>query len=184
MGKIPANTFSGVLPPYIGANSTDRAGTSPYEVEMSDLVLRYSTSPERVKILTGLIEYRKALTAIGVASGFQWIDGSFVEDVEAIRGRPPGDVDIVTFAHRPTNDPNELYKMIVSNPNLFEPKITKATYHCDAYFVDLSTDPALVVDDAAYWFGLFSHQRGTAATWKGMIKISLASDDGFAEILL
>lgn len=184
MSNIPTNTISGVLPPFRGDSSQDRAGTSPYEAKMSDLVLRFATSPQRIDILNGLLQYRKALAAIGITQGFQWIDGSFVEDVETIRGRPPGDIDIVTFARRPTNDPDELEQLLASNPELFDPNEAKAVYKCDAYFVDLANEPSLIVDDTAYWFGLFSHQRGAAATWKGMIKINLSSDDDDAEVFL
>ncbi|MCK1603924.1 hypothetical protein IVB02_21405 [Bradyrhizobium sp. 166] len=184
MGTIPANTVSGVLPPYTGATSAERANVSPYQVEISDVVLRYAISTERVEILTGLLEYRKALAALGILSGFQWLDGSFVEDVETIRSRPPGDIDIVTFAHPPTTDRNAWFHVVVSNPNIFDPDEAKKTYKCDAYFVDLSKDPQLVVSDTAYWFNLFSHQRGAAATWKGMLRVGLTSDDVIAQVFL
>jgi hypothetical protein len=64
-----------------------------------------------------------------------------------------------------------------AHAGLFNPLQTKLTYHCDAYFVDLQKPPRLLVADSAYWSGLFSHQRVTAL-WKGMVQISLASDDG------
>jgi hypothetical protein len=184
MGIIPANTISGVLPPFVGATSADKANVSPYEVDISDVILRYATSPKRIKILTGLLEYRKALAAIGISDGFQWLDGSFVEDVEMLRSRPPGDIDLVTFAHRPVQDEDEWALIVEGNEHLFDPEQTKATFHCDAYFVDMSLTPELVVGDTAYWYGLFSHQRGAAATWKGMIRVSLVSDDEEAEIFL
>lgn len=184
MGIIPANTISGVLPPFVGETSADKANVSPYEVEISDVILRYATSPERIEILTGLLEYRKALAEIGIAEGFQWLDGSFVEDVEMIRSRPPGDIDLVTFAHRPIQDLGTWMDVVDANVHLFDPEQTKETFHCDAYFVDLSLKPELLVSDTAYWFNLFSHQRGAAATWKGMIRVNLASDDHSAQVFL
>jgi hypothetical protein len=66
---------------------------------MSEVVLRYGVTAERAAILTGLLDYRAALRNVGIMDGFQWLDGSFVEDVEAIRSRPPSDIDVVTFAH-------------------------------------------------------------------------------------
>jgi hypothetical protein len=51
------------------------------------------------------------------------------------------------------------------------PAQVKAAFKCDAYFVDLSTEPASVVDQARYWFGLFSHRR--EGQWKGMLQVSL-----------
>jgi hypothetical protein len=146
--------------------------------------MRYATSPERIKILTGLLEYRKALAGLGIVQGFQWLDGSFVEDVEVIRSRPPGDIDLVTFAHRSVEDVGAWDNVIMSNLNIFDPEQAKATFQCDAYFVDLSVEPELLVGNTAYWFNLFSHQRGAASTWKGMLRVSLTSDDENAELLL
>ncbi len=85
-----------MLPPV---NPDDATGPerSPYPVSLVDLVLRFSTSPERRKILNGLLRFRQELHAIGLISGFQWIDGSFIEDIEFLEERAPQDVDVVTF---------------------------------------------------------------------------------------
>ncbi|MGY4476326.1 DUF6932 family protein [Bradyrhizobium sp. USDA 3364] len=183
LAKIPANTISGILPPFTGETPADGAFVSPYEVKISDVVTRYGTSLERTKILTGLLNYRKALKDLGIVSGFQWLDGSFVEDVETIRNRPPGDIDLVTFAHRPVQEIDEWQKMLDANQHVFVPRLAKAQFKCDAYFVDLSIDPAVLVADTTYWFGLFSHQRDVAA-WKGMLRVDLESDDTLAEAML
>jgi hypothetical protein len=53
----------------------------------------------------------------------------------------------------------------------------------DGSFVDLDKKSEFVVEDTRYWFGLFSHQRVTSL-WKGMLKISLHSDDDKAKSLL
>ena len=157
MGKIPSNTLSGVLPPYPGRTSAEKALVSPYEVDISDVILRYAFSAERVEILTGLLNYRKALAGLGIVQGFQWLDGSFVEDVETTRSRPPGDIDVVTFAHRTSPDFQTWNNLIRSNLHVFDPVQAKAHFKCDAYFVDLSLDAELLVSDTAYWFNLFSH---------------------------
>jgi hypothetical protein len=73
---------------------------------MTALVQRFAASRERLDILRGLLEYRAALGAIGIVQGFQWLDGSFVEDVEVTKGRPPSDIDVVTLAYRPIVDQN------------------------------------------------------------------------------
>jgi len=44
--------------------------------------------------------YRAALRDLGL-NGVQWINGSFCEDVERTRGRPPGDIDLVSLIVRP-----------------------------------------------------------------------------------
>jgi hypothetical protein len=61
---------------------------------------------------------------VGLDNGFQWIDGSFVEDVEKSRGRAPGDVDIVTFAHRPASVA-DFKAFLNQNSMLFDPAQAK-----------------------------------------------------------
>lgn len=179
---IPSMNASSVLPPFIGADPTNRARMSPYPVTMLDVVQRFGTSLERAAILRGLISYRNALRGIGVVDGHQWLDGSFVEDVEATRNRPPGDIDIVTFARVPGD--NAVKRQVTyANPKLFFPDQAKLNYKCDAYFVDLDKKAEILVDDTRYWFGLFSHQRETAL-WKGMLKVEMQSDDDAATAML
>jgi hypothetical protein len=158
---------------------------SPYHANMADMVRHFSLSDERTRILLGLLDYREALRKAGFIAGFQWIDGSFVENSESTRGRAPNDIDVVTFAKRPLPQlsGDEWVKFINNNPNIFNPRIVKSTFHCDAYFVDLDKTSRLLVDDTRYWFGLFSHQRDSFL-WKGMLRIDLASDDQEARNLI
>lgn len=169
---IPALTTSLVLPPFVGENATQRADTSPYLTTLSDVALRFGRSLERVEILRGLIVYRSELRRIGMTDGWQWLDGSFLEDVEAIRMRPPADIDLVTFARVP-GDSTTKRQLAMDNIHLFNATQAKARYKCDAYIVDLNTRAELLVDDTRYWFGLFSHQRVTSL-WKGMLKVPLS----------
>ena len=174
---IPDLNQSGVLPPFIPEQGpTDPSGMAPYKTTISEFVLRYAHSSERRAILRGLLEYRKRLKEIGVFSGFQWIDGSFVENVEQNCDRPPADVDIVTFALRPSNDLEDWKKIVSENTDLFLPEEAKLQYSCDAYFVDLNTHPIHVVSNTRYWFGLFSHQR-ESCLWKGMVEIPIVCGD-------
>jgi hypothetical protein len=179
---IPTMNASSVLPPYIGDEPGERALMSPYDVSMLEVVQRFGTSLERVAILRGLLSYRQAMLAVGVVDGNQWLDGSFVEDVEAIRNRPPSDIDIITFARVP-GDNVAKRQTANANPGLFIPGRAKRDYKCDAYFVDLDKKPEFLVDDTRYWFGLFSHQRETSL-WKGMLKVAMQSDDAAASAML
>jgi hypothetical protein len=174
---IPAFNASGVLPPHMG-NPTH--GVSPYVVTASELVGRFATTRERIDVLTGLLTYRSELAAAGILDGFQWLDGSFAEDIETLEGRPPADIDVVTFARRPTPvaDLTDWTTFFVANKHLFDPNALKARLKCDAYYVDLDQAPNLVVTTTAYWCGLFSHRR--AGLWKGMPFLPLMSDDTIA----
>lgn len=149
---------------------------------MSALRMAFAHSAEREALLLGLLDYRAALHAAGIVDGFQYIDGSFTEDCERLRGRPPRDIDVVTFAALPCA-PADRRAFLMNHAALFNPAQTKADYHCDAYFVDLQKPPRLLVSDSAYWSGLFSHQRVTAL-WKGMVQIPLASDDAAVRLAL
>ena len=97
---IPSWNSRGVLPPINSADptSTDR---SPYRVSLIDFVLRFGNTEPRQQIVTGFLNFRSALQAIDLVNGFQWIDGSFVENIEVIEERAPRDIDVVTFFHLP-----------------------------------------------------------------------------------
>lgn len=172
---IPPFNISSVLPPFVGQDSTDGAGRSPYEATMTDLVSRFGTTKPRLDLLDGLLRYREQLRLCGVSNAIQWINGSFVESVEIIRQRSPSDVDLLTLGSPPVD--------WRSRPDLFDPKLAKSTYGCDAYFIDLTIPPHQVVTAATYWYGLFSHQRDTHL-WKGFLRVPLNSDDAVARALL
>jgi len=174
---IPAFNQSGVLPPFCGPSAADRSKMSPYSTSMDNLVARYGHSPERIAILRGLCAYREALASAGINQGFQWVCGSFTEDIEKLESRAPRDMDIITFAYRPPHlkDNNLWLAFSRQKQNIFFPPSVKASYKCDAYYVDMNKPPHLVVADTSYWFGLFSHRRDNV--WKGMLKVELNTDD-------
>ena len=178
---IPVFGPSDVLPPFVGADATVRAQCSPYVTTCTEIVRRFGTSSERLIILRGLLDYRAELAGIGIVRGFQWIDGSFVEDCETIRQRPPGDVDVVTFAYRPVTQ--NWPEVVQQHPQIFDSSRTKALFRCHAYYVDLQIPPHLIVHDTTYFNSLFSHQRDSKL-WKGMLAVDLNSDDSAARQIL
>ena len=179
---IPAFNIGGVLPPFLGADpGGDFAEASPYECTSEELVDRFFTSEHRGHLLLGLLNFRAALRAVGVSFAMQWIDGSFSEDVES-RGGIPGDIDVVTFLDRPqaVKADADWVQFVTANENGFlDRAANKAAFSCDTMFVDLNAPPPLVVVQAAYWNGLFSHQRRTFQ-WKGMLSILLGAEDNAA----
>lgn len=175
-----------MLPPFLGNNPAAQAAMAPYRVSLLEVVSRFGTTPERIKILSGFIAYRDELRKVGFLNGFQWLDGSFVENVEVTQCRPPADIDIVTFSYRPEQykDEGQWVGLIESRPDLFDPEVARDKFHCDAYFVDLSLGmPGYLIDQTKYWFGLFSHQR-VSSVWKGMLEIPLTNDDSDVAALL
>ena len=149
---------------------------------MAEVCRQFATTDERRTILAGLLDLRQKLRDAGI-SGFQWLGGSYFENVETVRGRPPGDVDVVTWVATP-RDPKLVRQALDSDPQLDHDWI-KATLHVDHYDVPLGSDPELVVDECRYWCGLFSHRRGDDL-WKGMahVDLSLTGNDDDARSLL
>ena len=180
---IPTLTSSGVLPPFppdIGP--TTSSGMSPYDTTLVELANSFAFSPKRVALLKGLIQYRKTLREIGINTGFQWIDGSYIEDCEGSRQRPPKDIDLVTFAERPSQckDPAAWAEFVTTNrQSLVDRAHIKTAYFCDAFYVDLDLPGKAIVSRTHFYFGLFSHQR-VSYTWKGILRIPLMADDDAA----
>ncbi|WP_312277246.1 DUF6932 family protein [Kosakonia cowanii] len=185
---IPSFSVSGVLPPFLGGDPTVPAGQAPFRVTIDEVVDRFSFSLERIAILEGFLHYREQMRTLNV-DGYQWLDGSFVEDCEGIRGRPPGDIDIVTFAYRPVDqqgailDSHAFLALSNQRPDLFDPDDAKQTYRCDAYYVDLNQKPHALAASVTYWCNLFSHTR-VNSLWKGMLQVMLNVDDSNARAIL
>ncbi len=175
---VPFNG-GGVLPPFLGPKPGDPAAQSPYQATMLEVVERFGYTAPRCEILDGLLRFRAHLRGLDIREGFQWIDGSFVEDAEKTKGRPPGDVDVVTVARRPAHAADDVsWDAFVDDhlSDIFDPDWTKGSFKCDAYPIDLDGDAEAVAEQSAYWFGLFSHQRVTLQ-WKGIVTVRLEDDD-------
>lgn len=184
---IPDFGLGDVLPPFGGADVVGAVQPrSPYLSSMSEFVERFGTSPERREILRGLLDFRSHLRQSGFTEGFQWLDGSFVENCESVKGRAPGDVDVVSVLYRPdVHADDDAWGVFIEDraDTIFDSQHCKNTYRCDAYYIDLDVDPHSVAEQTAYWFGLFSHQRDTFR-WKGLVQIPIDSDDEQAAVLI
>lgn len=167
-GAIPEWNEEGVLPPT-GADPVS-ADRSPYHVSPLDLVERFASSAERRLILDGFLRYRSALHACGLVAGTQWIDGSFVENIEALENRPPKDVDVVTFFHTPAGLTEQ--DIASKNPRLFIHDAVKREYHVDGYPVGIKGNLGQLLQQSTYWYSLWSHTR--TKRWKGYVALDLA----------
>ena len=152
---------------------------SPYPVSLAAIASNMCASNERKKLMRGLLRYRQQLATLGLQKGFQWLSGSFMEDIETLESRHPQDIDLVTFVHRPAavRADADWRTFISMHQSLLNRKQAKAAFQCDCYFVELDADPTDIVSLTRYWFGLFSHRRG--GLWKGMLEVplSVSSDD-------
>ncbi len=102
--------------------------------------------------------------------GFQWINGSFVENVEMSRGRAPGDVDVVTFFHAPEGYTEESFA--ATYPDFFNPSAMKWDFGVDAYLAAVNlNDWETIARRAAYWHDVWSHTRDGGR--KGYLQVDL-----------
>ncbi len=124
------------------------------------------------------MRYRSALGAVGLISGFQWLDGSFLENVEVIESRAPNDIDVVTFYHLPEGKSQR--ELLEHAPWLISPK---ASFFVDGFLVNLASRPERLTQLSAYWYSVWSHRRNHA--WKGFVQIDLATvEDALAANVL
>jgi len=164
---IPPFTVDGILPPFIGAGGPGGPGQdlSPYQASAEEVVTTFGVSPNRRDILERWLDHRARLRAIGLDRGFQWLDGSFIEQKE------PNDLDIVTFLHRPQNAVLQADWSALVNANL--PILLRAdlkqNFRLDAEFVDLNGNAEFAIDMTRYYALLFSHRRPDYL-WKGNVK--------------
>lgn len=150
---------------------------------MSEIAQRFCSTQARADLFRGWVAYRAALTGLGF-NGRQWVDGSFCEDCEAQRKRPPADIDLVSLVVPQLNlAPNDLRALVTAHPELFSREQTKRAYHCDAFFLDMRLPAFAVHAQLTYWYGLLTHQR-VSHLWKGMLQVELRSDDAAALALL
>ncbi len=162
---IPQWNIQGFLPPIDSIDPVS-AERSAYHVTLLDMILRFATSPDRCRVLRGFLTYRAALHHAGLTEGFQWINGSFTEQVETLEHRSPNDIDIVTFVKTPndftsTGDQMELFDLD-----------TAKRFLVDSYFVELDHEsPETLVEHSTYWYSMWSHRRNMA--WKGYLRIDL-----------
>lgn len=191
---IPDWELSGILPPW-GVRGVAAGGArSPYVCRLSEVVARLGTTDHRTNLISGLLDYREQIRTLGFSTGFQWVDGSFVE--ARPDNHPPRDIDLLTVPSTlpasvqalgsPADQRAELNNLAVAHPELFEPGQSKAQFKVDAYWIV----PDVIGRDGytrqlLYWFSLFSHRRQTRE-WKGFLQIDLsdaAGDDEARQML-
>lgn len=174
---LPGFMTSGLLPPIAGADEVDK-DRSPYIITMPELVNALGTTPRRQRLLRNLLAYRALMYGHGYSAGIQFLDGSFVEDVERHSGREPGDIDVFSLLSIP--------QRYVQNPATWMPDgfnfwageiqnqpLNKIRFELDTYAVLIEDMPFVhLVKDVMYWYSLFSHQRLTFA-WKGFVAVLL-----------
>jgi hypothetical protein len=180
---IPDFNANGVLPPHNGmpvGRPISASDLSPFPATSLEVCQKFAFTPDRREILRGWLTFRDVLRQIGHNNGFQWLDGSFMEDVENRRARSPGDIDVVSFLppSPPTIDPRIL--AILTDENL-----TKHHFKVHHFIVRLNWAGDAIVENTRFLAGLFSHRKDDGV-WKGMLRVDLntVADDRAAATYL
>lgn len=171
--SIPEWDDRGLLPPYMGhpAATEDR---SPYQVSLADVVGRFGTTSARCDLLAGFLDFRATLRQAGLTRGFQWVNGSFIEDIMHIEAREPRDIDVITFYHLPNGYTQADF--IIAFPLEFNRTTIRNQYKVDARFLCMDNiNMSYLASRFVYYNNLLSHRRNWE--WKGYLQIDL-SDPG------
>ncbi|KAF2512823.1 hypothetical protein EYY60_06865 [Flavobacterium zhairuonense] len=165
---IPKFDHNFVIPPHLG-NPTSKEHLSPYCCTTLELCQTFVTSQNRIEILKGLLSFRKKMNDFGITQGFQWLDGSFTEDVENRENRPPNDLDLVTFFGGISIEHQEI--ILKEFIEFGDSQTAKLNYKLDHYPVDYCYSPDVTVELTRYWIQLFTHNR--LGIWKGILRLEL-----------
>lgn len=171
---LPEWNSQGFLPPILPGEKGHSLSRSPYAINCMELVSRFGTNAQRRSILQGFLDYRKQLHALGLVQGMQWLDGSFVENIEALESRAPNDIDVVTFANIPVGESQK--SLVNRNMSIFTNAETKRAFNVDAYYVFLGekADQGFI-KQITYWYSMWSHTR--SEQWKGFLQVDLNNTD-------
>lgn len=180
--KLPDWNSQGFLPAILPGEEGHSFERSPYSIDLMQLVERFGTSINRLMILKGFLEYRQSLHSLGLVEGMQWLDGSFVENIEVLEGRPPNDIDVVTFAYIPDGETQA--SLYAKNQTIFNQAQNKQNYKVDGYYLFLGrpVTPSYI-KEVTYWYSMWSHTRNDQ--WKGFVQLDLnAAEDAEALALI
>lgn len=166
---IPPWNAEGFLPgvrPGQPGHSRDR---SPYAATLCDVLTQFATTPARLTIFHRLLSFREGLHRRGVVRGFQWLNGSYVEHVERLFGRPPRDIDVVTFYYLPDRHTQSTFANDAAP--LFDSAALSGG-RVDNYLILLGRPmDKYQASKVSYWYSMWSHRR--AGTWKGFVQVNL-----------
>ena len=179
---LPPFDMHGLLPPFNGSDPT-QVDRSPYFCTMTELCSALGTTDHRRGLLRNLIDYRALIASDDFVEGVQFINGSFVENIETIEKRPPNDIDVFSILVPPTKYVNTSALWQTAGSVFWENEIidnpknkTRFSVDCYALILDIK-DLGSFLRQSLYWYSLFSHKRSNYE-WKGFAAVPLnAADD-------
>lgn len=169
---IPEFDHNDVLPPHLG-DPRRHDELSPFPATSLEVCQRFGTTPARKLILQRWLGFRARMNEVGITSGVQWLDGSFMENRDAHGGDAPNDLDLVTFYDVPPGESAEdfLARVDANFPEFFDPFLSRRDFFVDHFSIHLGQNGISLVDTTRYFTGLFSHRSD--GVWKGMLCVEL-----------
>lgn len=177
---IPPFNHNNVLPPYLGADPSKKGALSPYKCTIMEFCQRFATSEKRISILKDFVTFRLRCYDVGIRVGFQWIDGSFIEDIKARDNREPNDIDVVSFVFGFRSNPYLLENIKRNLPEFLDHVLSKAHFQVDHYPMEADCNPMLTIEMVKYWNQLFGHNK--IGVWKGMVEIPFCKKDNTEDV--
>ena len=174
---IPPFDHNNVLPPYVG-DVTNPFTMSPYTCDIMELCRFFATTPRRIAILKGLVRFRLVCTQQGIR-GRQWIDGDFVEKLEA-ENRDPEHVVAVSLIYKLSDDHNR--RVLRDFPEFADSRLSRQHYLVDHQVFIINLSPEYTVLWSKHWNLLFGHNR--RGIWKGMLEMPLYEDNTFDQMAM
>lgn len=179
---LPPFDMRGLLPPVNGGGGTtpDR---SPYFCTMTELCSALGTSDHRKALLRNLIGYRAVIASDDFVDGIQFINGSFVENIEAIEGRHPNDIDVFSILVPPAKYVSTPVLWQTTGSKFWQTEIidnakNKTRFSVDCYAMILDVENlGNFLRRSLYWYSVFSHKKSNHE-WKGFaaVPLNLADD--------
>ena len=167
-----------VLPPFIGDRNAPY-NMSPYTCDIMELCRHFSTSCTRIEILKELVQFRIRCVALGI-KGRQWIDGDFVENIEATENRDPDKVVVISLIYKLDDDH---YRHILNEfPEFADTKLSRENLRVEHHAFVINLSPEYTVMFSKHWNMLFGHN--SRGVWKGMLEMPLYDNDAFDQMVM
>lgn len=169
----------GFLPPRL----TPAWTSSPYLVSLEQVIERFGYTERRCHLIGGFLDMRAELRRIGFERGFQWLAGSFLDEVERIEERDPGDIDTCSFLYNPESvqDDFELAVFLADHGHITDRKQAKKKYLCDSFLIPLQAgqlafNPESLAARMIHWIQLFGNEKQTEIV-KGILQVDFETMD-------
>lgn len=168
---IPPFDHNHVLPPLMG-DAYNRHNYSPYKCEIMEFCQHFSTSPERIDILKGFVDFRRLCLENGI-TGRQWIGGPFVEDTAEAGHGEPQLILVTTLIEAHSQE--EADRIMADFPEFVNPMLSAKRYRVDHYVFVTNQEPEEIISWTNFWIQYFGHND--LGVWKGMLEIPLCGRD-------